>query len=127
VGSDPEGQGAGALFAQNKIHSIHDIPGPRGPGIYLTNQPPFSCPSPPSLSDWEEGGRGGFVLRSAFGSGVFAIATMESCRCFITGPLANSLRLATHTIGSHTDSTMADLLQARRAGIELTVAEASAG
>ena len=32
----------------------------------------------------------------AIGSGVFAIATMESCRYFITGPLATSLRLASH-------------------------------
>ena len=72
-------------------------------GFYQTNQPPFSCSSPPSRSDWGRGpGRGGCVFPSAFGSGVFPIATMESWRCFITEPLAKSPRLASHAIESHT-------------------------
>jgi hypothetical protein len=79
-----------------------EMPVARATGFYLTKHPPFSCPSPPSRSDGGEGGRGGFVLPSAFVSGVFAIATMDSCRCLKTRRLVKSLRPASHAIGSHT-------------------------
>jgi len=71
-------------------------------GYYQTNPPPFSCSSPMSRSDGGEVGRGGFVFPSAFGSGVFPIATMESGRRGKNRPLTKSPCLTSHAIDSHT-------------------------
>ena len=78
------------------------MPVARATGFYLTNQLLFSCSSPPSRSDGGEVGRGGFVLPSAFGSGVFPIATMDSCRYLMTRSLVKSPRPASYAIESHT-------------------------
>jgi hypothetical protein len=58
---------------------------------FLSDQSTSSFfPSPPSRSDGGEVGRGGFVVYSTLGSGVFAIATKESGRHFMNRPLAKS-------------------------------------
>jgi hypothetical protein len=78
------------------------MPVARATGFYLTKHPPFSCSSPPSRSDGGEVGRGGFVVYSTLGSGVFAIATKESGRRFMNRPLAKSPCLTSHAIDLHT-------------------------
>jgi hypothetical protein len=71
---------AASIFSLRPGGPAFPMPVARATGCYQTNQTPFSFPSPPSRSDGGEVGRGGFVVSSTFGSGVFAIATMESCR-----------------------------------------------